>query len=51
MVELAGNLKSDQMKVERKEHELLITIPKARRNINVRREQSQLLVGVRAPDF
>src|ERR1051326_5457106 len=28
-VELAGNLKSDQMKVERKEHELLITIPKA----------------------
>jgi len=29
MVELAGNLKSDQMKVERKEHELLITIPKA----------------------
>ena len=29
MVQLAGNLKSDQMKVERKEHELLITIPKA----------------------
>ena len=29
MVELAGNLKSDQMKVERKDHELLITIPKA----------------------
>ena len=29
MVELAGNLKSDQMKVERKEHELLIIIPKA----------------------
>jgi HSP20 family molecular chaperone IbpA len=28
-VELAGNLKSDQMKVEHKEHELLITIPKA----------------------
>jgi HSP20 family molecular chaperone IbpA len=28
-VELAGNLKTDQMKVERKEHELLITIPKA----------------------
>ena len=28
-VELAGNLKSDQMKVERKEHELLITIPRA----------------------
>jgi HSP20 family molecular chaperone IbpA len=28
-VELAGNLKSDQMKVERKDHELLITIPKA----------------------
>ncbi len=29
MVQLAGNLKRDQMKVERKEHELLITIPKA----------------------
>lgn len=29
MVELTGTLKSDQMKVERKEHELLITIPKA----------------------
>ena len=28
-VELAGNLKSDQMKVEHKDHELLITIPKA----------------------
>jgi len=28
-VELAGILKSDQMKVEHKEHELLITIPKA----------------------
>lgn len=28
-VELAGALKSDQMKVERKEHELLIIIPKA----------------------
>lgn len=28
-VELAGNLKSNQMKVERKNHELLITIPKA----------------------
>ena len=28
-VDLAGNLKSDQMKVEHKEHELLITIPKA----------------------
>ena len=28
-VELAGNLKSNQMKVEHKEHELLITIPKA----------------------
>jgi HSP20 family molecular chaperone IbpA len=28
-VELAGKLKSEQMKVERKEHELLITIPKA----------------------
>ena len=28
-VDLAGNVKSDQMKVERKEHELLITIPKA----------------------
>lgn len=28
-MELAGNLKSDRMKVERKEHELLITIPKA----------------------
>ncbi len=29
MVQLAGNLKSDQLKVERKDHELLITIPKA----------------------
>jgi len=29
MVQLAGNLKVDQMKVERKDHELLITIPKA----------------------
>lgn len=28
-VELAGKLKGDQMKVERKEHELLITIPKS----------------------
>lgn len=28
-VDLAGNLKSDQMKVEHKDHELLITIPKA----------------------
>lgn len=28
-VDLAGNLKPDQMKVERKDHELLITIPKA----------------------
>jgi HSP20 family molecular chaperone IbpA len=28
MVQLAGNLKSDQMKVERKNHELIITIPK-----------------------
>jgi len=28
-VDLAGNLKSDQMKVEHKQHELLITIPKA----------------------
>ena len=28
-VDLAGNLKSDQMKVESKDHELLITIPKA----------------------
>lgn len=28
-VELAGNLKTDQMKVEHKDHELLITIPKA----------------------
>jgi len=28
-VDLAGNLKSDQMKVERKDHELLITIPKS----------------------
>ena len=28
-VELAGNLKGDQMKVEPKAHELLITIPKA----------------------
>ena len=28
-VDLAGNLKSEQMKVERKDHELLITIPKA----------------------
>ena len=29
VVELPGNLKGDQMKVERKDHELLITIPKA----------------------
>ena len=29
VVELAGKLKSDQMKVEHKSHELLITIPKA----------------------
>jgi len=29
MVQLAGNLKADQMKVEHKDHELLITIPKA----------------------
>ena len=28
MVELAGKLKSEQLKVERKEHELLITVPK-----------------------
>lgn len=29
VVELAGKLKADQMKVDHKEHELLITIPKA----------------------
>ena len=29
MVQLAGNLKADQLKVQRKDHELLITIPKA----------------------
>ena len=28
MVQLAGNLKADQLKIERKDHELLITIPK-----------------------
>jgi HSP20 family molecular chaperone IbpA len=28
-VELDGKLKSEQMKIERKDHELLITIPKA----------------------
>jgi HSP20 family molecular chaperone IbpA len=28
-VDLAGNLKADQMKVEHKDHELVITIPKA----------------------
>ena len=29
VVELAGNLKSEKMKVEQKDHELVITIPKA----------------------
>jgi HSP20 family molecular chaperone IbpA len=29
VVELAGNLKSDKMKVQQKDHELVITIPKA----------------------
>ena len=28
-VELSGNLKSEKMKVEQKDHELVITIPKA----------------------
>jgi len=29
MVQLAGNLKADEIKVKRQDHELLITIPKA----------------------
>ena len=29
VVELAGNLKSERMKVQQKDHELVITIPKA----------------------
>ena len=29
VVELAGNLRSEKMKVEQKDHELVITIPKA----------------------
>jgi hypothetical protein len=29
VVELAGNLKSEKMKVQQKDHDLVITIPKA----------------------